>query len=900
MTTYRFSGHIISQSDHKGLPDLRVEAWDAEGQCTDLVAFAVTDARGAFTMALDDTYLADLFQDRSPTVTFRVFVMGDDPTPLSTRYFLWKLVAENTTGRIEVGSAVTAGGLVPSDQREPAPSVVRGRVLSATGEPLEGTKVKVFDRRLSSDEPETELAEDTRTTGGGQYRIPYTPPSSAGRVAPDLIVRAYDHDDNVIAESERICHAPATATVDLIVGGALRGPSEIDALQSRIASHTTGFDIQTASSEELDHLACASGSVRSHVDAFVAAGSLSAVTGAPVAAHYALIREGLPATRRELLRVPPQDLRRALQNAASRNTVPKSVNDNIVFILGQLRTAAVEMAFEAPSGATGSVGGLVTTVLGEESARTFLDQYLSHEGPMEDFWEALPSGEYMPGTTPEQIANLQLAFQLGALTRFHFPLIKELQAQKATGSFTSTRDLAKWDEDQWVQVLERVRDAQVIGFPANTPGMNEAGAPDADVKKRNYAVVLRRTLAAAHPTAAIAGDIERATTSGTPDPVVQFIDENASFELNKTRVAHYLAQNEISLDTDTVSRLRQIEVLHKLTPRYSEMRVLIDAGLHSAREVVRMGRNAFIANHAEALGGVVVAEEIFANARDTATQALAFQSKLGSSMNRRGSYAVADQATPRAGMTQAPEAADWATLFGSPDFCDCTHCNSVYGPAAYFVDLLEFLGQHDSNVPQGSSHPTAKEVLLQKRPDLAHIDLSCDNTLVPLPYVDLVNEILEHAVGTPSAAYPAHIATTGKAEELRALPDVNKAAGSAYANAYGTLAEATYPWALPFDLGATEARVYLNHLGVPRHELMKTLQYSVETAPSTYDVVPPTQDIVAERLGLSRSERLAITTSVLEDPVPLPGLWGFRRARDRSTMRSRSSRAYQCSSSTRG
>src|SRR5262249_37536891 len=84
-------------------------------------------------------------------------------------------------------------------------------------------------------------------------------------------------------------------------------------------------------------------------------------------------------------------------------------------------------------------------------------------------------------------------------------------------------------------------------------------------------------------------------------------------------------------------------------------------------------------------------------------------------------------------------AANWETLFGSTSFCTCGHCRSIYGPAAYFVDLLQFL---KNSVPN-DNHETPLKILLTRRPDLQYIKLSCENTDTELPYVDLVNEILE-------------------------------------------------------------------------------------------------------------------------------------------------------------
>ena len=81
-------------------------------------------------------------------------------------------------------------------------------------------------------------------------------------------------------------------------------------------------------------------------------------------------------------------------------------------------------------------------------------------------------------------------------------------------------------------------------------------------------------------------------------------------------------------------------------------------------------------------------------------------------------------------------------LFGSQDGCACAHCTSVLGPAAYFVDLLQFVN---------NALPNAQLLnrLLARRPDLQDLELSCDNTNTEVPAIDLVLEILENAVALP-------------------------------------------------------------------------------------------------------------------------------------------------------
>src|SRR5260370_21406190 len=71
--SFRTSGHVVDAKVHGGVPSLRVEGWDKERLCHDLVACEVTGALGDFQIALDGTYLRELFADRRPVLFFKVF-----------------------------------------------------------------------------------------------------------------------------------------------------------------------------------------------------------------------------------------------------------------------------------------------------------------------------------------------------------------------------------------------------------------------------------------------------------------------------------------------------------------------------------------------------------------------------------------------------------------------------------------------------------------------------------------------------------------------------------------------------------------------------------------------------------------------------------------------------------
>ena len=98
------------------------------------------------------------------------------------------------------------------------------------------------------------------------------------------------------------------------------------------------------------------------------------------------------------------------------------------------------------------------------------------------------------------------------------------------------------------------------------------------------------------------------------------------------------------------------------------------------------------------------------------------------------------------------------SLFKGVDTCACEHCRSVYGPAAYLVELLEFIDKRsvtDLTVTPPVTTNAAQDVLFARRPDLGDIDLSCANANTPVPYIDLVNELLEAQVAPDAGSVTA-------------------------------------------------------------------------------------------------------------------------------------------------
>ncbi|HSN98999.1 MAG TPA: hypothetical protein VLS89_11960, partial [Candidatus Nanopelagicales bacterium] len=393
--------------------------------------------------------------------------------------------------------------------------------------------------------------------------------------------------------------------------------------------------------------------------------------------------------------------------------------------------------------------------------------------------------------------------------------------------------------------------------------------------------MLTRSLEMAFPGAALAGRI----TSPSPAlaDAIQILGSAPDFELGRVRVADYAerypeAFSGIANQAMTIAQLQAMERLHKLTPSVSEIKAMMDLGFDSAQSIVRLGNARFQELLAGALGEGRAAT-IYSVARKVSASSHALAARYHAAFHTLSAYVLPKAAAPAEG-----QVASWPALFGALDFCACGHCRSVYSPAAYLVDLLQFLRRYSAqlqvvvpwwkfniftqqSIQWSFSQPSAHDVLLARRPDIASIELTCENTNTPVPYVDLVNEILEYAVAntelSPAVTFPDHIATEGTPEELAAQPQPPAPSKQIVVDtAHDILATRPYPWRLPFNIGQEEARVYLDHLGAPRARWMGVLRPASGAEPPDFPV-----RLALERLRLSEVDRQLLTGT------PAGGLW---------------------------
>lgn len=474
-----------------------------------------------------------------------------------------------------------------------------------------------------------------------------------------------------------------------------------------------------------------------------------------------------------------------------------------------------------------NVGDLLQPILAsEEKLNGFLDAYARHEGDVENFWKSM-------GENPEYkeiIPKIQLNLQLSQLTLNNKGLTNALQQI----GINSTRQLVDITEERW--------EALALEHRAEIP-IHISGESDV-AKAKIYAKELQTLVEVTFPTEFIKKNIQQ------PE-VKAFLDNNADFDFTTMPVESYLhekgesAFNGISETEAVKNNLREIQRLYTVTANAADMNVLREVGYSSAHQIAKLPLDDFLRN----VNGKITPE----NAEVYHAKALAvsdastmfYQQFRGLVVSQNFNANNAGQPSPNL----LPGIPDWETLFGSLDTCECQHCRSVYSPAAYFVDLLHVLLGQNNGAPR-------KEIF-RRRPDLKYTKLTCEHTETLIPYIDLVNEVLEtyaaqsdignskaddHAkesVNNTSGFSAADLASNPQHPNPKSNDDADKA--------YGLLKSAIYPLNLPFDMNLEVARQFLLEQHSDRFKVLNTFGIASELA------------IAAERLGLSTRQFEIVT-----------------------------------------
>ena len=715
----------------------------------------------------------------------------------------------------------------------------RGAVRFSDGSPAAKAEVMVLTRRLRSDDQT--LGKST-ALDDGSYAVEYAAKSDH----VDIVVRASLDGETVT--SPLIVGAGVDEVVDLVLGEAFTGPSDyrrtrqaIDPILERESGPDTLGDF---SEDELALLAAKSGVDPIELALVRQASALAAQTKLSPALFYAMGRQRIPPTMAGIVSTAPQARREAVATAIKTNVVPRSLEKALTEELEDLDKLAVAEALREGSPGTASTLGALLAAAGIASATraALVALHIEHDGDTHAVWKTARDTGLL---TPAQVTSVQDTLRLAALTLDHVPLVEALHGEK----LRTPADLAGLEKPDWRRLVES----------AGVPPDLQAAKVGADEYVERIAAIVEEAV----PTARLAARAERV---GNGQDVRGFLERHTEFDLRATPVAAFLRGKPGALDylPDEEARnalrrqLERIERVFRIAPpgrRFDTMEALLAGGIGSARAIVAMGRAAFERRFAKTLG-VEPARRVFARA----THAVATASTL---IARHGTADDTIAVLPRrpSSLTRLP---DYQTLFGSADAGLCADCQSVYSPAAYLTDLMSWL---DGRPDEAGGRALDRVFEVTRRPDLGALELSCANTHVPLPTIDLVNELLELAVAPPEV--PVAYQTRGAAPDLRVQPEHQ------HTPAYDVLAgvvparDAVYPFELPYNLWLDQARTYLRQLGGSRSALMEALH------PGGHSAALADPAVAAESLGMTPLEWDIIAGKPLTPPRAPAAFWGL-------------------------
>ncbi|WP_299455366.1 neuraminidase-like domain-containing protein [uncultured Microscilla sp.] len=365
------------------------------------------------------------------------------------------------------------------------------------------------------------------------------------------------------------------------------------------------------------------------------------------------------------------------------------------------------------------------------------------QGNVRGFIEQLKQDSFFVDEAAQKDAQTQLA--LGQFLGLGNEAVPAIAKAHRLDSATDVKQLARLNKADWVKAIGKAN-----------PALKKNDALS------NYASLVVRRFEQAFPTIAFAAQLEREKKPVVKHQaaLVAFLNAHPDFDFLHHQVDLYLKEKQDkrkgkkkddTLDEQQAmsEELKALQRVFRLAPHYGKTLALRQQNMHSAFDIVGKGKTRFLNEIAPKAGlSEKEAHQVYQKAQTRQTAAMLM---LGNLKDQASVAQVASFKSDNAENELIESFPDLQTLFGVTDSCECQHCRSVYSPAAYLVEILQFLEQRAAKQYNSTGEVIdalvpPKNVLFERRPDLGEIDLSCANANVPVKYIDLVCELLEEAI----------------------------------------------------------------------------------------------------------------------------------------------------------
>lgn len=786
------------------------------------------------------------------------------------------------------------------------PRRVEGRIFLDNGLPGSKVKLRIVNKGFGNAE---DLLGEIETDDRGFYALPYGLDGGAANIE----VRALDTNGTEIKLSNPKVNADRSEVINLVAPSAVKSQANEFKLMLDDLMTVKGLNLDTlalaqenANNQDISLLHQSTKWNAILIATAATAVKVSAATGISHDALYGVFRAGLPYDTEALAMVGTDAFATALTRA----------KDAGVVALDDTQMNSTKAAFEVfrfdtlrksiVPGTLSSVSEMLATASIEPDRKSIFEKLVvMYDGDPTSLWTEAKA----QGIPAESINNLQLQGKLAYLTLNNAPLTEALQIEIVSQENLSQlvdKDLHR--KEEWITRLNTLAGND----PAKLAQLIPTTYSQKELTDRlnAYTEELANKVRQSFPTHVVNRMLEKDELilgdrhSELKTPVQTFLKNAVAigFQLG-TPVDRFLQEHGeaafagITEDSKPLAEAgaKLLARVYQMTPDDESMTTLLGLGFTSARQVSAIPKTDFVERYWERFGSRTVTEKVWDKSEQITSVTFNIYS-LGKKI---------DSTPPIRAISGSPERhredkdklnallkeyPTMESLFGSLDFCECEHCRSVLSPAAYLVDLLRFIdpaaqdwehtlkdwkNKHNQReyIKAPYNYLKPYEALIQRRPDLPHLPLTCENTNTALPYIDLVNEILEYFVANKQldakAAYDTGEATSS---ELIAEPH------NITPKAYDALKSACYPFTLPFDLWLETVRRFCEYFETTFSQVLDVFRPSDDLyAPVENPEAYYYSQIFSEYLGLSPSEYAIYTAPGWTE---WPKLYGYDKFGD--------------------
>ena len=432
-----------------------------------------------------------------------------------------------------------------------------------------------------------------------------------------------------------------------------------------------------------------------------------------------------------------QDVDTAVKEMIVSSNAKKECKNNYTKLQKYKDKASVYYQNERPQ----KIIGLISNFVLEDKISAVEKLFTENKDDLSAFLKSMSDNKVYPDAEATGVSEISV--MLGELFGFEKTIISEVKESLKIKEKEDIRKLAYLNKEGWQDVLTKTADK-----------INLAGKPLNKKVISIQASSLARKMEKLYPTAAFSAQLGREKKSlyKNQKAIADFLTEHEDFDLQSHNLDLFLKEKQLTSETDSSMReeLKTMQRVFKLVPHYGKTNALLENNVRSAYRITALGKTRFLKEVAPKAGiKEKEAKAIYRKAEQTTVASMLIAGNMQDMMRAMDVPALQKKKLPQKLEAVSQDFPNLKSLFKLKDCFACEHGRSVLSPAAYLVEILEFLDNRivtDLTTTPKNRNRLAKEILFERRPDLGDIDLGVENAETPVPYIDLVCEQLEEAI----------------------------------------------------------------------------------------------------------------------------------------------------------